>query len=236
VRVTGTALDPDVSTGSTRIEIHEGDTEVASGSTQATDHRFDLPFEAPDGRHTYTVHAVNVGLGTQDASVTVAMIVVDGDPSGQVSSVVGGAGEVTVRGIVTDPNLAAGQPAQVRVSIDGRTVATDPATTGSATGYDLVVPAGPGQHTVTVTYVHTGDGQDVTMGSWPVTVAESAIQRRDHNITIMLSTTGLALPVSFLLLMLRRRHSRRAGNAVSTRSRGSGQVDGGFGDVDVERQ
>jgi hypothetical protein len=156
--------------------------------------------------------------------VTAATIVVDGDPSGQVSSVVGGAGEVTVRGIVTDPNLAAGQPAQVRVSIDGRTVATDPATSGSSIGYHLVVPAGPGQHTVTVTYVHTGDGQDVTVGSWPVTVAESAAQRRDHNVTIMVSTTGLALPLPFLLLMLHRRRSRRARNMVSTRGGGSGQV------------
>ncbi|MCW2645061.1 MAG: hypothetical protein JWP07_1170 [Pseudonocardiales bacterium] len=224
VRITGTAVDPDASTGSARIEIYEGDTEVASGATKATDHRFDLAFDAPDGRHTYTVRAVNVGEGTQDTSVTAATIVVDGDPSGQVSSVVGGAGEVTVRGIVTDPNLAAGQPAQVRVSIDGRTVATDPATSGSSIGYHLVVPAGPGQHTVTVTYVHTGDGQDVTVGSWPVTVAESAAQRRDHNVTIMVSTTGLALPLPFLLLMLHRRRSRRARNMVSTRGGGSGQV------------
>ncbi|MCU1658390.1 MAG: hypothetical protein JWO57_3046, partial [Pseudonocardiales bacterium] len=225
VRVTGTAADPDASAGSISIEIDEGDTEVAAGSTQTTDHRFDVSFTAPDGRRTYTVRAVNVGEGTQDASLTASAIVVDGDPSGQVISVVGGTDEVTIRGVVTDPNLTAGQPPQVRVSIDAHIAATGPATSGSSTGtgdgYDLVVPASPGHHSVTVTYVHTADGQDVTVGSWPVTVAESAAQRRDHHITVVLSTMGLALILPTLLLVLRRRLGRRLGRrtrpAVSPR-------------------
>jgi hypothetical protein len=127
VHVTGSAVDPDAST--TRVEIFEGSTEVAAGSTGA--HDFDVSFTAPDGRHTYTVRAVNAGEGTQDASATAPAIVVTGDPSGQVSSVAGGTG-----------------------------------------------------------------------------VAGSAAQRRDHSITIMLST-GLALPLSALLLLLRRRRAHQ---------------------------
>ncbi|MDT4933794.1 MAG: hypothetical protein QOK11_1686 [Pseudonocardiales bacterium] len=144
VHITGTAADPDAST--TRVEIFEDATEVASGSTRATDHRFDVSFEAPDGRHTYTVRAANAGEGAQDASVAVAAIVVAGDPIGPVSSVVGGTGKDTVLGTMA--------------------------------------------------------------GSRPGTVTESAAQRRDHGITIMLST-GLALPVSALLLLLRRRRAHR---------------------------
>jgi hypothetical protein len=144
VHVTGTAVDPDAST--TRVEIFEGATEVASGSTRATDHRFDVSLDAPDGRHTYTVRAVNVGEGTQDASVTAAAIVVKGDPSGPVSSVAGGTDAVTVPG--------------------------------------------------------------ATAGSRADTVTGSAARRRDHSITIMLST-GLPLPLSALLLVLRRQRARR---------------------------
>jgi hypothetical protein len=220
VQVSGTAVDPDAVTRSTGIEIYQGDVEVASGSTQASDHRFDVSFEAPDGRQTYTARAVNVGEGTQATSQTAAAILVNGDPSGNVNSVVGGTDDITVRGVVTDPNLTAGQPALVRVSIDGRTVATEQAISGSSTGsedgYDLVVPATPGQHTVTVTFVHTGDGQDVTAGSWPVTVTAGAVQDRKHDMALMLSTSALALPLPTGLFLLRRRRGHRSRHSVST--------------------
>jgi predicted thioesterase len=220
VHVTGTAVDPDAATGSIRIEIYQGDIEVASGSTQASDHRFDVSFNAPDGRQTYTARAVDVGGGTHDTSQTAAAIVVNGDPSGKVSSVVGGTDQITVRGVVTDPNLTAGQPASVRVSIDGRTAATEQATSGSPAGtedsYDLVVPATPGHHSVTVTFVHTGGGQDVTAGSWPVTVIKGAARGTNHSTTIMLSTTALALPLPTGLLLLRRRRGHRSRHSVST--------------------
>jgi hypothetical protein len=121
---------------------------------------------------------------------------------------------------VTDPNLTAGQPASVRVSIDGRSAATEQAAGGSSTGtedsYDLVVPATPGRHTVTVTFVHTGGGQDVTAGSWPVTVIKSAAQGRNHSMTIMVSTTALALPLPTGLLLFRRRRGHRSRHSVST--------------------
>jgi hypothetical protein len=86
VRVTGTAVDPDATTASAPIEIYQGDTEVASGSSQVTDHRFDVSFQAPDGSHAYTVRALNVGEGTQDTSVTTAAITVNGEPSERISS------------------------------------------------------------------------------------------------------------------------------------------------------
>jgi hypothetical protein len=219
VQVTGTALDPDASTASVRMEIYEGGTEVASGSTQGSDHRFDVAFEAADGSHTYTARAVNLGEGTQNASVTSAAIVVDGDPSGRVSSVVGGTDEVIIRGVVADPNLTAGQPAQLRFLIDGGAPVTEPAAAGSSTGterdYDIAVPASPGQHTVAVSYLHTGQGKDVEAGSWQVTVLASVAERRTHNVTIMLSTTGLALPLP-ALLFIRRRRRHRARHAERT--------------------
>jgi len=81
VRVRGTAVDPDAATDSARIEIYQSDTEVASGSTQASDQRFDVSFQAPDGSHTYTVRALNVGEGTKDTSVATATIAVNGTPS-----------------------------------------------------------------------------------------------------------------------------------------------------------
>ncbi|MDQ1732741.1 MAG: hypothetical protein QOK10_2900 [Pseudonocardiales bacterium] len=214
VQVTGTAVDPDASTASEQVEIYEGATEVAAGSTQAS-HHFDVTFQTADGRHTYTARAVNLGEGTQNTSVTSAAIVVDGDPSGRVSSVVGGTDEVIIRGVVTDPNLTADQPAQLRVSIDGGAPVTEPATGASSMGdYVIAVPASPGQHSVSVTYLHSGEGKDVAAGSWQVTVLASTADRRNHEMTIMLSTTGLALPLPALFFVRRRRgHRARHGQA-----------------------
>jgi hypothetical protein len=95
VHVTGTAVDPDAPTASARVEICQGATEVASGSTHATDHRFDISFQAPDGSHTYTVRVLNMGEGTQDTSMAVAAIVVDGEPSEQISAAADSTGTAT---------------------------------------------------------------------------------------------------------------------------------------------
>jgi len=95
VRVTGTAVDPDAATASVHVEIYQGDTEVASGATRATDHRFGVSFPAPDGSHTYTVRALNVGEGTRDTSVTTSAVTVQGVPREQISAAADSTGTAT---------------------------------------------------------------------------------------------------------------------------------------------
>src|SRR5262249_35756862 len=89
VHLTGTAVDPDAPSVSLPVRVSEGDGLVATASTTAATHRFDIDFAAPDGTHSYTVTVGNLGDGAAVSRAT-ASITVDGDPHGDVSAVTGG--------------------------------------------------------------------------------------------------------------------------------------------------
>ncbi len=206
VQVSGTASDPD-SSSPLPVTIYDGDAIVARATTDGSG-AFSADFDAADGSHTYTAVVDNVGEGTANASAIAPAVVVDGDPSGRVTGVLGGAGTVTVTGTETDPNAAS---AHLTISVDG--ISTREVV--AASPYSIVVAAPSGKDAVTVTYDHSSDGEDVAVGSWPVAVAPTpaaaaaaaAAQRRDRELDVLgwiAGPTGIAL-VSLLVVLARRR-------------------------------
>ena len=138
-----------------------------------------------------------------------------------MQAVIGGSGEITISGQVVNPNLSAHQPATLSVSVDGQppvseVLAGPRATTTSAaagtqvTGYNVVVAAPAGDDDVTVTYVGSDGAPSVVQGTWPVTVAETAAQRRDAELKEIIPSTGgfLAIVGTALTLLFRRRARR----------------------------
>ena len=221
VHITGTATDPDT-TAALSIQADEGHASVETSST-APDHTFDLSFLAINGAHTYTVTAANVGAGTADTTATTAAITVDGTPQGEVESVTGGPGTITITGQVINPNLSPGQDPTVTVAIGGRAPVTMPVNDPTAApvgttapaisinGYTLVVPASPGPDDVTVTYVGSEGAPSMTEGTWFVTVAPTATQRRDTELEVVIPVLAAALGlVGVSLAVGLRRRSRRA--------------------------
>ena len=221
VHISGTATDPDT-TAAIIVQVTAGGATVASGTT-ATANRFSLNFVATNGPHTYTVTAINVGEGTSNAISTAPEVAVDGSPQGTVESVAGGPGKVTISGHEINPNLAAGQDPTVTVTINGTTTVTEPvndptaavpestssASTLALTGYTLTVLATAGSDNVSVTYVGTDGAPNTTQGTWRVTVAETATQRRDTELRIAIPILLATLLAGLgLLVMLRRRHRR----------------------------
>ncbi len=198
VQVSGTATDPDTSAPLT-VTISEGATQVATATTDATG-AFRASFPAADGRHSYTASVANVGEGTAGASAAAAALTVNGNPIGDVTSVLGGAGEVTIVGTESDPNA---KTARLTVSIDGKSVVEDVA--GS---YDLVIPAPAGSADVSVEYDHSSAAENVAVGSWDVTVARTAAQqRRTEDVDRLLVAAVAIAPVVLLALtmLIRRR-------------------------------
>jgi hypothetical protein len=195
VTVAGTATDPDATAGTLTVQVSEGQHRVGS-ATVATDGRFDLAFTAANGRHTYTVTVPNVGEGTADATATAA-VTVAGSPYGTVSAVTGGPGTITVRGTETDPNLAAGRAPGLIVTVDrGRSVTET--VSAPAGDFQVVLPAPAGHHEVTVTYSGTDGAADRVAGTWPVTVGQTAAERRGHALARAAAVLGVAVGTIFL--------------------------------------
>ncbi len=119
----------------------------------------------------------------------------------------GGVGTITIDGQESDPN---GQP-QLAISFDGGAPIVRSV---NAPDYDITLPASAGTHQVTITYLHSADGQDVTEGSWAVTVTGP---RATRDTRIMVSAVA-ASPTLLLGLVvgyqrLRRTRRRAIGSA-----------------------
>jgi hypothetical protein len=154
VHLTGTAVDPDSPSAALPVRISEGDAALATAATEPATHRFDVEIVASDGPHSYTVTLGNVGEGNA-TSQAAPPIDVNGDPRGAVAAVTGGVGTITIDGQESDPN---GQP-QLAISLDG---AAPIVRSVNAPDYDITLPARAGTHQVTITYLHSAGGQDVT--------------------------------------------------------------------------
>lgn len=216
VQITGMATDSDTA-GPLSVQACEGGTIVASGST-ASSNSFALSFLADNGTHTYTVTVINVGEGTANTTAATPALTVDGSPQGAVTSVTGGPGDVTITGEEANPNLALGQDPAVIVTINGHAAVVEPvneptAAPASSTGligYSLAIPASAGHDTVTVAYLGTDGAPSITQGTWPVTVADTAAQRRDAELRVAVPALAVVilLTVLGLTLALRRRAQR----------------------------
>jgi hypothetical protein len=206
VHLSGTAVDPDAPTASLPVRVTEGGRPVITTSAAAATRRFDVDFAAPDGTHTYTVTVGNLGDGTAVSHAT-APISVDGDPHGTVNAVTGGTGTITIDGQEADPNSP--EP-RLEIGVDGEppiVLSTDdPA-------YQITVPASAGIHEVTVTYLHSSDGDNVTEGTWAVTVGPA------RNTRVLDASAIAALPTLLLGFVMGYRWLRRTRRRTNSSER-----------------
>jgi hypothetical protein len=200
VHLTGTAVDPDSPSAALPVRISEGDATLATAATEPATHRFDVDLVAPDGPHSYTVTVGNVGEGNATSQVA-PPVDVNGDPRGAVVAVTGGVGTITIDGQESDPN---GQP-ELAISLDGGAPIVRSV---NAPDYDITLPAGAGTHQVTITYLHSAGGQDVTEGSWAVTVTGPRATR-DTRIMVSAVTASPTLLLGLVVGYQRLRRTRR---------------------------
>lgn len=201
VQLTGTAVDPDAPSASLSVRVSEGSHPVATATTTAATRRFDVDFAAPNGTHTYTVTVGNLGDGAA-ASRATASVSVDGDPHGTVNTVTGGSGTIIVDGQESDPNSP---DPRLEIGVDG---AAPIVRSTDVPAYQITLPASPGIHEVTVTYLHSSDGQNVTEGTWAVTVATTRSTR------LLDASAIAALPTLLLALVMGYRWLRRTRRRV----------------------
>ena len=207
VHLTGTAVDPDAPSASLPVRVTEGGRTIVTTTTTAATRRFNADFAASDGTHTYTVTVGNLSDGTAVSHAT-APVSIDGDPHGIVNAVTGGSGTITIDGQEADPNspeprleigVAGAQP--IVRSTD------DPA-------YQITVPASAGIHEVTVTYLHSSDAQNVTEGTWAVTVGTTA-----RNTRVLDASAIAALPTLLLGFVMGYRWLRRTRRRANSSER-----------------
>jgi hypothetical protein len=215
VTLTGTASDPDDPHAALTVRAYEGTAQVATAHTDPTSHAFTLHLLARDGSHSYRVVVDNVGEGSAAASATVGPVSVDGDPAGSATEVTAGTDSVTVSGWETDPNAVPEQAPRLAISVDGGTptvhTATGPPVPSvpqSAASYRVTLATSPGLHRLTVTYLHSGDGTDVTDTAWLVTVPGPDEKHPSRIGPALLSSVGVgALPL--VVVAVRQRSRRR---------------------------
>lgn len=215
VTVHGSATDPDAGSGPVQVVLREGGTVIAAAPADAA-HHVSLAVHAADGGHDYTLTALNVGEGTTDATVTLPTVQVDGDPTGTVTAVTGGAGTATITGSETDPDARAGSTPTLTVQIDGGPPRAASAgrrvLAGGANVVDVVVPAPAGSHQITIRWRGSDGAADTVAGTWPVTVRPSALQAHvaaaEH---AGLDFGGAAGVLSVIVLPWRRRRRNRVG-------------------------
>jgi hypothetical protein len=122
-------------------------------------HGFTLMLHLFPGPHSVCVYGINVGAGT-NALIDCVNTTVSNAPFGALDGTVRAAAVATVSGWVIDPTTPSA--AQVRVTLDGALVTTQPATVlrpdlpvvfplfGGEHGYLIAVAVSPGPHTICV--------------------------------------------------------------------------------------
>ena len=132
-------------------------------------------------------------------------MLVRADPTGTISSIVGGPGRVVISGTISDP--AADTDPRIAVSIDGGTPTVLVTSSGS---YRVAVPAPAGEQQVAVTYLGSGEETEVSEGSYPVDVAGTvALWQRERLVAVAAGVLGLLVLVSAAVVVrrARRRHA-----------------------------
>ncbi|MFZ7089071.1 hypothetical protein [Curtobacterium sp. RRHDQ10] len=138
-------------------------------------HGFAATVAASAGAHTVCVYAIGVDTSRNTQLGCRAVTVRAGSPAGSLDQVQAAPGGVRVRGWALDAETT--DPINVRAVVDGTpsTVVADTARTdvaaafpgsGAQHGFDLVLPAQPGNHTVCLTAVNVGQyGTDTPLGA-----------------------------------------------------------------------
>ncbi len=184
-RVAGWALDPNVGEP---IDVHvyvDGAFAAAFGAdanrpdiAQAypgygNAHGFDAVVPVGEGFHTACAYGINRGAGA-NALIGCRWVMLASDPFGSLDVAEWTAGGIRVAGWALDPNV--GDPIGVHVYVDGAFATAFDADTqrpdigqaypgyGNAHGYDRVIPAASGPHTVCAYGINAGAGTNVLIG------------------------------------------------------------------------
>jgi len=192
ITVAGWALDPDT-TASINIHVYvDGtfvDAPLADGSRpdvgrafgDGDAHGFYKTYPVAAGSHQVCLYAMDSsGRGPNPQFACRTITVVNQAPFGSVDTAFGSASAITVAGWALDPDTQAS--ISVRVSVDGQTVGTAPASgsrpdvgqafgKGDLHGFYLTYPATAGAHQVCVSALDSsGNGPDPQIGCRSVTV------------------------------------------------------------------
>ncbi|HEY6534160.1 MAG TPA: hypothetical protein VIY72_17755 [Acidimicrobiales bacterium] len=167
----GWAIDPDVA-GPIKVRLQIDGKTVGTVTANRSrpdvgavfpgwgnEHGWQANYRANTGTHQLCAYAVDTGLGSDALLACRSFTIGNRSPVGAVESVKGGVRSFRVIGWAVDPDTK--DPIQVRVSVDGRTVATrttsvlrtDVNTARNTTGnhgYNLGIYIAPGSHRVCV--------------------------------------------------------------------------------------
>lgn len=196
VRVSGWALDPSTSAP---ITVNLYDCLRPAGSALAglprpdigaffpangPNHGFDLFYRLCPGDRLVSVAAVDTS-GQGSTWIGHQMVRIDPNPVGHFDSVTATEGQLRVVGFVIDPDayrsvdvdvfVDGGLAAKVRADVFRPDVAAAYPHLGGNYGFDITVPASPGQHTVCVEARNAGGGRDLALGCRPAFVPSSPI-------------------------------------------------------------
>ena len=192
VTVRGWAIDPDTS-GPISVHVYTDGNWAGQGVADQNrpdvgqvypaagpNHGYSITVPLSPGEHTVCTYAINVGSGTVNTPLG-CTTVVGGNPFGNLDAAEPSAGAIRAAGWAVDPDQAAA-PIQVRLLVDGepvRTVTADVSrpdvgqvypSAGANHGFDELIPASAGVHTLTAVGVNVGPGTDQPLASRTVEV------------------------------------------------------------------
>jgi hypothetical protein len=194
IRVTGWALDPDT-TASIPVHVYVDGRSVqavtANGSRpdvgrvhgKGDAHGYSTTVRATGGTHQVCVYAID-SSGGSNPSVGCRTVTVDNKlPVGSLDLARSVQGKLQVTGWALDPDTT--NPISVHVYVDGRSVQAVTASglrpdvgraygKGDAHGFDVTVPASPGQHQVCVYAIDSTGGANPSVGCRSTTVVNAA--------------------------------------------------------------
>jgi len=182
VRVQGWAIDPDTASS---IPVHvyvDGKSHVAATASAnrpdvgaafegwGSPHGFDVFLsDLWVGEHEICVYGINVGLGGENPRLGCKRVSPRGEPFGSVDDLSRSGGGIRAAGWVIDPDTT--EPTDVHVYVDGvghvlhgdrsrPDVANAYPGAGHRHGFDAIVPASPGRHSVCVWGINVARGMN----------------------------------------------------------------------------
>src|SRR6185312_4631494 len=183
VQFTGWAIDPSTPDPITvHLYVDSASWAVSANTTRSDvaaaypsfggDHGFAKVIPAAPGPHTVCVYGINRGPGSNALIACKNVVVPGGNPVGQMTSAVAGAGVVNVSGWALDPDVL--DPITVHVYIDSASygyvaaqevpsLATTHPGQGTAHGFAVAVPAPPGSHRVCLYGINVSFGSNTLL-------------------------------------------------------------------------
>ncbi|MFC8191180.1 N-acetylmuramoyl-L-alanine amidase [Cellulomonas sp. NPDC057328] len=163
-----------------RADLSRPDVDVAYG--RGDRHGFSLQLPVAGGTHQVCVYAINTPAGANTTLACTTVVAQNPPPLGRVDEVTTTSGSVTVRGWAFDPDTT--EPIDVHVYLDGvgRSVRADARRgdiaaafgRGDRHGFEVTLPAAPGQHQLCVYGINTPAGPNTTLGCRTVSVVDAA--------------------------------------------------------------